>query len=107
MGLTIKSVVYKQCILTVIVMLSSMISLIGIGLFNDVVPVWVSSDMCLSAIRVVLMYEWNSRITDVIFCCFMPSQSVKSNVSNLEQSANAKAPTKTEADNTSITTQDV
>merc|ERR1719203_1770164 len=86
-GLRIKTLAYKQCILSMIAILSSIVSMFGIAVFGDIVPVFVASDMFLSAICIILMYKWNKFITDALFCCCLPSESRVADVTNLGMNA--------------------
>eukprot|EP01084_Bolivina_argentea_P137940 242930_1 len=68
-----KAIACKQCILTIIAVFSSIIAIIGIEIFHDIVPVFVGFDIIVSTLSVILMFEWNSFITSKIFVCCMPT----------------------------------
>ena len=68
----LKASAYKQCILSVVCIASSIASMAGIGAATDYVPLWVAMDMMVSTVCVVLMFEWNAHIAARLFCCCLP-----------------------------------
>eukprot|EP00483_Globobulimina_turgida_P010868 UN10889 len=68
--------------------------MVGIGAASNIVPVFVASDMLISTLCVVLMYKWNTFITQAIFCCCMPKPPHIKMVDN-ELVTNVGIPSKT------------
>jgi len=71
-ALKIKAVAYRQCFLSMMAILSSLISMAGIGALTDFVAAFVSFDMFVSTVSVILMYKWNAPITNKMLCCCLP-----------------------------------
>eukprot|EP01084_Bolivina_argentea_P030627 56705_1 len=74
-NVSIKKIAYKQCILSLIAIISSILSMAGIGNIPNIVPVFVALDMLISTLCVVLMYKWNSYIAEIMFYCCMPKET--------------------------------
>ena len=76
-----------------IAIISSILASIGLGALNPFVPVFVSMDMVISTLCVILMYKWNSYITSKIFCCCMPSPASElSSMTTSEMTATPSTP---------------
>ena len=81
-NINIKKIAIKQCILSVIAVISSVVALAGIGAVSHITPTFVSVDMFISTCCVILMYKWNSKITESLFCCCMPKLQTRENATN-------------------------
>lgn len=79
-ALKIKGIAHRQCILSMIAIISSIVAMAGLGAMPSSVPVFVSMDMFLSTACVILMYKWNTAITTKLFWCCIPTMSAASNV---------------------------
>merc|ERR1712216_422703 len=65
----LKQAAYKQAILSMIAIITNISATVGIGAFNPLAPVFVSINLIVSTISVILMFDWNSYITSKILCC--------------------------------------
>jgi len=73
-ALKIKAVAYRQCFLSMAAILSSLISMAGIGALTDYVAAFVAFDMFVSTVSVILMYKWNASFTNKLLCCCVVSE---------------------------------
>ena len=92
-----------------IAIFSSILASVGLGALNPFVPVFVSMDMIISTLCVILMYKWNSYITSKIFYCCMPPKisAMSVAISNDRPSSANNAPLETiDTDKPSIPTTD-
>jgi len=72
-ALKIKAIAHKQCMLSMIAIVSSLVAMGGLGAVSDLTPVFVSCDMLLSTLCVILMYKWNATVTTTLFWCCVPA----------------------------------
>eukprot|EP01084_Bolivina_argentea_P115127 204801_1 len=102
--LAIKAI--KQCILTLIAILTSIFALIAIALLS-MPQVFAGTDILISIISIIFMYEFNSKIGDKICCFFwcLPNQSIhiEPNQSNNNMNTNNNLQSITTDKNQAIT----
>ena len=63
----------KQCILSIITCLTTLITMICMGAFKDfeLEPLFIGTDVNVSVISILLMYKWNNGVFKVICCLFV------------------------------------
>ena len=82
--INIKIIAIKQCILSMTAIISSILTLICCALFQSVAHAFISLDICISTLCIILMFKWNSFITSKIFCCCIPSPQQTKDIVKLE-----------------------
>eukprot|EP01084_Bolivina_argentea_P259431 437734_1 len=71
-----KYVAIKQCILSLIAVLSTIFALLVVSMLNLYV-ICISFDYVISTSCIILMYSWNSSIIDKICCCKINSNKTQ------------------------------
>ena len=88
---TLENTTKKQSILSIIAISSTIISLICMGLIGAQ-QIFISIDIVISLLAVILMYQWNKAITQKLFCCCLYSEQTlkqtKLHIDNITQSVN-------------------
>eukprot|EP01084_Bolivina_argentea_P202030 345230_1 len=59
----------KQCILSCIATLSTVIAMVGIAETDYSAIIWLSFDWILTLLSVILMYSWNNKYTNILCWC--------------------------------------
>ena len=83
----LKSIAVKQCILSIIAVASTLIGVILIGITNEFVII-IGIDYMVSISSVLLMYKWNSWLTDRLLWCCLQSPNADADIKNLEMVVN-------------------
>eukprot|EP01084_Bolivina_argentea_P074953 135937_1 len=71
-------IAFKQCVLSIIAILSSIIGLICIAIFS-MPQIFAGIDVIISTLCIIFMYDWNEYIVEKICCavfCCLPKESV-------------------------------
>ena len=87
---SLKNLTKKQCILSIIAVLSTIFALVGM-LLIDSQQIFIPFDMVVSLIAIILLYQWNSTITNGLFCCCLQSDSSKNGKAKVHMSNMQKA----------------
>eukprot|EP01084_Bolivina_argentea_P059022 107733_1 len=81
----LKVIIIKQCIFSIIAIVSTLIALVIVGVFNLYIFA-ISADIIISILSIMCMFQWNAWFTNKILCCCLPRKlpkSVENDITNL------------------------
>merc|ERR1719491_2077093 len=68
--LSLKQLALKQCVLSMVAILCTLLTLVSLIVFGDgVYYMVISTDYMVSSLCIILMYSWNSKVLRSVCCC--------------------------------------
>lgn len=100
----LQHVAIKQCTLSVVTVITTLIAMIGIAMFS-LPQIWVGLDVNISTLCIVLMYKWNDNLLHKLCCLCIRNSEINIKIMNelsLHSTQSNKQDTGTSSQNTEV-----